>query len=37
LLDGLTIYGRFGDVPAYAGAAVAALALAGARRRRFHG
>ena len=37
LLDDLTIYGRFGDAPAYAGVAVAAVALAGGRRRRTHG
>jgi apolipoprotein N-acyltransferase len=35
LLEGLTIYGRFGDVPAYAGAAIAAIALGCGRRRRF--
>ena len=35
LIDGLTIYGRFGDVPAYAGAAIAAIALGCGRRRRF--
>ena len=37
LLDELTIYGRFGDAGAYAGAAIAALVLAGGRRRRIHG
>lgn len=37
LLDDLTIYGRFGDVPAYAGLAVVAIALAGRRRYRIHG
>ena len=37
LLEGLTIYGRFGDVPAYAGAALAALALVYGRRRRLRG
>ena len=35
LLDGLTIYGRFGDVPAYAGGVIAAVALGCGRRRRF--
>jgi len=35
LLDGLTIYGRFGDAPAYAGAAIAVVALGCGRRRRF--
>lgn len=34
LLDGLTIYARFGDAPAYAAAAVAAAALGCGRRRR---
>jgi apolipoprotein N-acyltransferase len=34
LLDELTVYGRIGDAPAYAGAAIAALALWGGRRRR---
>ncbi len=34
LLDQLTIYGRFGDVPAYAGAAIALVALGFGRRRR---
>ena len=37
LLDALTVYGRFGDAPAYAGAAIAALALWGGRRRRTRG
>ena len=37
LLGELTIYGRFGDAPAYAGAAVAAIAIGYGRRRRFHG
>ena len=35
LLDGLTIYGRFGDAPAYAGVAIAVVALGCGRRRRF--
>ena len=34
LLDELTIYARFGDAPAYAGAVVAAVALGCGRRRR---
>ena len=33
LLDGLTLYGRIGDAPAYAGAAITLLALGGGRRR----
>jgi apolipoprotein N-acyltransferase len=35
ILEGLTIYGRFGDVTAYAGAVVAVAALGYGRRRRF--
>ena len=34
LLDGLTVYGRIGDAPAYAGLAVTALLLWLCRRRR---
>lgn len=36
-LSGLTIYGRCGDAPAYAGAVIALAALGRGRRRRFHG
>ena len=34
VLEGLTLYGRFGDAPAYAGAVIAAVALGYGRRRR---
>ena len=37
LLEGLTFYGRVGDAPAYAVAAVAAIALGYRRRRRYGG
>ena len=37
ILDGLTIYGRFGDAPAYAGAVIAVVALGCGRRRRHRG